>query len=216
MSPKPSPVYRNPFGHAGHLRLHLSQQGFTLIELVIVITISAILVALAAPSLTGLIASNSVSSASNSFIADSRFARGEAMRRGKNVTMCRSNAPLVAAPVCSSGDGLAVGGWMEGWLVFLDENGDGLFNAGNDTVLRVQEPLSGLGDFYAVGAFPSTSTVSNRNKISFDGTGRAIGQQGRWLIHASGSLQSDSNYARTLCLNSVGRIRLIKGEATCS
>ncbi|MFZ3218583.1 MAG: GspH/FimT family pseudopilin [Rhodoferax sp.] len=191
------------------------QRGFTLIELLVVVTIAAILAAIAVPSFKGLIANSTVSRAVNSFIADTRYARGEAMRRGKSVTMCRSNAPLAAAPVCSNGDGLAVGGWMEGWVVFLDENGDGTFDNGVDTVLRVQESLRGISDFYAVGGSPSVSAVATGNKIIYDATGRAVGQQGRWLVHAPGSLSNDASYARTLCLNSVGRIRLQKGESAC-
>lgn len=180
-----------------------------------VVSIAAILAAIAVPSFKGLIANSAISKAVNSFIADTRYARGEAMRRGKSVTMCRSNAPLVGSPVCSAGDGLAVGGWMEGWVVFLDENGDGTFDNGTDTVLRVQESLSGIGDFYAVGASPSVSAIATENKIIYDATGRAVGQQGRWLVHAPGSLNNDATYARTLCLNSVGRIRLQKGESAC-
>ena len=193
----------------------LPQRGFTLIELLVVVTIAAILAAIAVPSFMGLIANSTVSRAVNSFIGDTRYARGEAMRRGKSVTMCRSNAPLAAAPTCSSGDGLAVGGWMEGWVVFLDENGDGTFDNGTDTVLRVQESLRGIGDFLAVSASPSVSAVTTGNKIIYDANGRAVGQQGRWLVHAPGSLNSDASYARTLCLNSVGRVRLQKGESAC-
>ena len=100
-------------------------------------------------------------------------------------------------------------------VVFLDENGDGTFDNGTDTVLRVQESLSGIGDFYAVSGSPSVSAVATGNKIIYDATGRAVGQQGRWLVHAPGSLSNESTYARTLCLNSVGRIRLQKGESAC-
>jgi type IV fimbrial biogenesis protein FimT len=197
--------------------LRWRSQGFTFIEVMVVITVMAIMASLAAPSFMGLLASNAVSSAGNAFIADARFARGEAQRRGKSITMCRSNAPQVAAPTCSSGDGAAVGGWMEGWIVFLDNDGDGDFDAAdNDIVLRVQDQMSNLGDFYAVNAAPLTTPVNNRNRITFDATGRAVGQQGRWIVHAAGTLQGDTNYARTLCMNSVGRVRLLKGEAACS
>jgi type IV fimbrial biogenesis protein FimT len=191
------------------------QRGFTLIELLVVIAIIGILSALAIPSFVGMIARTSVSKSVNNFISDTRYARGEAMRKGKSVTICRSDNPMAVAPVCGAGDGLAVLGWASGWVVFADENGDGAFNAGTDTVLRVQEQLSGVGDFYAVGAAPLVSAVNNGNFIAYDGTGRAIGLQRRWLVHASGGFINDATYARTLCMNSVGRVRLITGEAAC-
>lgn len=122
---------------------------------------------------------------------------------------------MAAAPVCGVGDGLAVFGWASGWVVFADENSNGVFNAATDTVLRVQEPLTGIGDFFAVGAAPLVSAVATGNNIVYDGTGRAVGQQGRWLVHARGAFANDPSYARTLCMNSVGRIRLITGEAAC-
>jgi type IV fimbrial biogenesis protein FimT len=180
----------------------LIERGFTLIELLVVISITAILTSLAAPSFIGLITNNAISAAVNNFIADTRYARG------------RSNNPMNASPTCSNGDGLAVGGWMEGWVVFMDINSDGNFTNGIDTVLRVQEPLTKVGDFYAVGA-TTISAVTTGNQITYDASGRAIGQQGRWIVHASGSLQSDATYARTLCLNSVGRVRTYKGEPQC-
>lgn len=191
-----------------------NQRGFSLIELMVVITILGILIALAAPSFATLIARSSVTKAVNNFISDTQYARGEAMRRGKSVTICRSNNPVAATPACGVGDGLAVLGWASGWVVFVDENGNGAFNNA-DSVLRVQEPLTGLSDFFAVGTAPLTSAVSTGNNVVYDGTGRAVGQQRRWLVHPSGAAATDASFARTLCMNSVGRVRLITGEAAC-
>jgi type IV fimbrial biogenesis protein FimT len=144
-----------------------------------------------------------------------RYARGEAMRRGKSVTICRTVNYTAASPACSTGNGSAVGGWMEGWVVFLDSNGNGTFDAATDIVLRAQEPMAGISDFFAVGVSTPTA-VGTGNRIIYDGTGRAIGQSGRWLVHASGSFATNAYYTRTLCMNSVGRVKVQTGDVACS
>jgi type IV fimbrial biogenesis protein FimT len=108
---------------------------------------------------------------------------------------------------------LAVGGWREGWVVFEDLDDDGSIDAG-ETILRSQEPLANIGNFFAVGT-NNVSAVSTGNSIRYDALGRAVGQQRRWFVRASGSFIDDARYTRTLCMNSVGRVRLLQGEVLC-
>lgn len=190
------------------------QHGFTLIEVMVVVAIIGILAVLAAPSFLGLLANASVTRATNGFISDTRYARGEAMRRGKSVTICRTVDSTAASPACSTGSGTAVGGWMQGWVVFLDSNGNGTFDAATDIVLRAQEPVAGITDFFAV-AVSTPTAVTTGNAIIYDATGRAIGQSGRWLVHASGSFATNAYYTRTLCMNSVGRVKVQTGDVVC-
>jgi len=189
-------------------------RGMTLIELLVVLAIIAIVAGFAVPSFLGLVASTCVSRSVNAFVADTRYARGEAMRRGKTVTICRSAAPSANPPKCSSGTGAAVGGWKEGWFVFTDEDGDGAFDIGADTVVRVQESFTDIGSFLAVNN--AGGAVNNRNHISYDANGRAVGLQSRWLVHAAGSLGNNGSYTRTLCMNIVGRVRIQVGVLPCA
>jgi type IV fimbrial biogenesis protein FimT len=161
--------------------------GFTLIELLVVMAIIAIFASFAIPSFRGLIASASVSSAVNAFISDTRYARGEAMRRGKTVMICRSANPMAGFPVCSSGDGQAVGSWMEGWFVFVDDKRQLIRHKRN----RASYPaaLAGLSNFLAVLNSASLTPVNNRNYIAYDATGRAVGLTSRWLVHPLGHIE---------------------------
>jgi type IV fimbrial biogenesis protein FimT len=78
------------------------QSGFTLIELMVVISIAAVLAALAAPAFQQLVASQRMRSASFDMVSDLVLARSEALKRGATVQ-------VVPAGV----------GWVGGWTVRL-------------------------------------------------------------------------------------------------
>eukprot|EP01032_Pedospumella_encystans_P031408 gene31408-35452_t len=92
---------------------------------------------------------------------------------------------------------------MEGWVVFVDENGNGSVDAG-DKVLRVQNALGGLDNFFAVGV-GAPSAIAGHNYVVYDANGRAVGYMGRWLVRPAGALSQNAGQVRTLCLNVVGR-----------
>jgi type IV fimbrial biogenesis protein FimT len=94
------------------------QEGFTIIEILLVIVIIGVLLAIAAPSFVTFTSSQKVKTASFDLYAAMMFARSEAIKRRVNVTI---------APV--SGD------WKNGWTVEA---------AGVATPLRAQDSLNGV------------------------------------------------------------------------
>lgn len=111
----------------------MKQKGFTLLELMVTVSVAAVLLAVAAPAMTDFIRNARISAAVNDFIAGTTAARSEAMKRRTSVTMCSSTAPLAATPAC---DNSASADWTNGWVVFADEDGDTTIDSGEDIIAR--------------------------------------------------------------------------------
>jgi type IV fimbrial biogenesis protein FimT len=100
------------------------QKGFTLLELIMAIAISAILLALAVPSFTTFLNSNRVTSQANELLASLQVARMEAIRRNTRVIVCgSSNAESSTTPTCSGGN------TWSGWVVYSDANSNSVIDA---------------------------------------------------------------------------------------
>ena len=84
-------------------------QGFSLIELMVTITILAILIAIAGPSFTSSIRESRIATLSSELQGALQLARSEAVKRRVNVVICRRND---AGTACENGVD-----WGNGWLV---------------------------------------------------------------------------------------------------
>jgi len=107
-------------------------QGFTLVELLITISVAAILLAIAVPSFSTLIKDNRQITQANDMITTLTFVRSEAIKRGSRVTVCKSSNGTSCA---------ASGGWEQGWIAFADANNDATLTTGEE-LLRVHGRLS--------------------------------------------------------------------------
>ncbi|MGC4397348.1 GspH/FimT family pseudopilin [Hydrogenophaga sp. T2] len=174
----------------------LPQRGFTLIELMVGITILAILLAIAVPSFRGSMASSRVTSSTNEIVSALALARSEAIRRGTRISVCKS----------TNGTGCAAaGGWEQGWIVFVDTNrpgGDAAVNAG-DVVLTRTGPQA--GELSILG----TAAVANYLSFAADGTVRNMAGTalaGRLRVCSTSTAINDARRAREIDVSSAGRI----------
>ena len=142
--------------HAPNRSLPDSQSGFTLIELIITITIFGILLAIAIPNLTSLVRNQRVKTAAGDVYASLVFARSEAIKRNANVG------------ICTSGD------WATGWSI-QSTDCSGTILKQQDAVkgMSIQKPDgSALGDliFQRDGRLTATSRTVIVVKSSEDST----------------------------------------------
>jgi len=111
-----------------------SKAGFTLIELMIVITIIAVLVGLAVPSFRDATLGSKLSGYANNLVASIRLARGEAIKRNSWVAVCIS----ANGTNCASS-----GSWEQGWIVFNDANKNGSVDSGaGEKIISYQQALN--------------------------------------------------------------------------
>jgi len=121
--------------------------GFTLVELVVTISILTIVLSIAAYTFKDVLWRNQVTAAANDFVSTLGFARSEAVTRGQTVTLCRSlnvtsdDAPSTPVPSCSTASGA---GWETGYIVFVDSDADGTRDAKEDLLRVMAGPKSGV------------------------------------------------------------------------
>ena len=101
-------------------------RGFTLIELMVAITVMAILLGLGVPAFREFTRNNRVTAAQNDLVTALNLARSESLKRNRPVT------------VCASTDGESCSGeteWGSGWIAFTDRGVAGELDPDDDDVL---------------------------------------------------------------------------------
>jgi type IV fimbrial biogenesis protein FimT len=164
--------------------------GFTMFELIVVISIVGILTAVGTPTFRYVTASNRMSGEVNSLLGDMQFARSQAIKQGLPVTICTSSNGTQCA-------GATINTWQVGWIVFVDSNGNQSVDNG-ETTLRVQPAFTGTDGFVATTAGFASATF-NRMGYAPTGSPNVINVQ---LHDSSGNAQ----WTRCLAINSVGSV----------
>lgn len=162
------------------------QGGLTLIELLVTLSILAVLIAMAAPNFRTAIENNEITTLNDKILTSMRFARSEAIGRGIPITVCFSNDEAT----CSGTT------WTDGWIIFTDANAGRTVNVGTDEILKVIE-VNYSGH--------SVSLISNvTTSFQFDTEGRAS-ENGTFQV--CGPSSQDTS-AKGVVIESSGSARL--------
>ena len=157
---------------------HTPQTGFTLLELLITMAMAAILLTLAVPSFQYVTNANRIAGEVNGLLGDLQFARAEAIKEGRSITVCVSTDGATCANSTT---------WQSGWIVF---------SASTNTVLRVQNTFSSTDSFAA---------SNNVSTISFNREGYAGGIPNGTLITLHDATDTTA-WTRCLSINLSGEM----------
>jgi type IV fimbrial biogenesis protein FimT len=178
--------------------LHGRMAGFTVTELVMVMTIIGILTAIGLPSFKYVTASNRISSEINALLGDMQFARSQAIKQGLTVTVCTSTD----GATCNTGG--AGNTWNTGWIVFLDSNGNQQVDAG-EQIIRTQPGFSS-NDTLTTSVVAYGATTYNRMGYAPTPTGNTINIS----LH---DVNNMSVYTRCLAITASGSVSTEKAGA---
>ena len=159
------------------------EEGFTLLELMITLSIASIVLLTAAPSLQQFTLKQRMKAAISSLHFDLVMGRSEAVRLNIRVVSCPGNP----AAGCSGASD-----WSAGWIVFADSNADRQRQRG-EPIVRHGQALEDLKIHGSTGRidirfFPDGSAPGSNSSITFCGPG-------------------GPDQARKLVISNLGRIR---------
>ena len=171
-----------------------AERGVSMVELMVVLAIAATLLAVAIPGFQSLIHRQRLTTTANALFMAVNLTRSEAIHRSTRVD-------LVPA-----GEGKS---WKEGWVVFIDENGNQRPDA-QEKVIFTHDPVEGAL------AITPRFTDSKVQYIAFNGTGRTrtnansqTSQSGHWLLELG-------TQSRKVVINFLGRPRVCNPQDDAS
>lgn len=161
---------------------NFSTHGFTLIELMIVMTVAAVMATIALPNLNQFVANNRLKSQMYNMLESINIARSEAVKRKVKTVLCRSADPTAVTPAC----GGSTRTYTTGWIVYAKGDTNNAYNAATDTIIGIGNAAddtvdimsNGNGDNYLV--YKPDGTLDETGTVIFaicDDRGESYGKQ---------------------------------------
>ncbi|WP_293268445.1 GspH/FimT family pseudopilin [Neptunomonas sp.] len=173
-----------------HIHPDSSQSGFTLVELMVTLSIALILTFIAIPSFSVLLIRNEIASNAQTIRTGLALARYEAIKRNSPVQICSLSS---SATQCAGIIGVGRLAWDDGLIVFQDVDSDRIYTAGVDDLISHARFSESLDINWGRGHY-----------LIYTATGRLmIGNSSFRINHPSYAIE------RRLILNIVGRVRSI-------
>ncbi len=173
----------------------MKNDGLTMIELLIVVTIASILLAVGVPGMQDIINGVTVNNQAKTLRSALNYTRSEAVRRNMPVTLCASSDTTS----CSDN------AWNEGWLVFVDGDEDGTVDAAEEIVRVYQGPSGGTQISYSL----------SDDLISYDAMGFSMNSNSTRRFELCPA-DNDVDNAQAVELSATGRVRLTTENISCS
>ena len=171
-----------------------SENGFTLVELIITLAIGAILLTIGVPSFQNYILDNRLVTQANRISNDINIARSAAIKYQRPGEICISADSTTATPTCTGGTD-----WSVGWIVWVDKDRDGTPDVPGEIIITA-EALSGS----------TTLTSAALGAISYDSRGFATSTDTLTLCD-----DRTGEVGRSIDIRGAGRINISKDTVSC-
>jgi len=183
-----------------------TQRGFTLYELLITMLIVGVLLAFGVPNMSQFTQNSRMTATANDLLEAFYLARSESGRAKTNITICASANSMAAGANCG-------GTWDQGYIVFVDRNGNLSRDAADETVLRAQpQAVEGVMLRVANGAgyFSYASTGQGRPNVNGQpALSQVVMCDDRGNITAAGG----NSAARLFVTTPLGRATILRDKA---
>lgn len=161
-------------------------RGFSLIELLTVLAVAVILVSVALPDLSETIRRQRLKAAANDLYGAIELTRSQAIARGRRVLLVPADAGV---------------DWRDGWIVFVDLDGDGRPGGGDEVIVK-HGPVAG--------GITSSSSFSGHAPpyLAYNGAGRSCSATSSLAAHWGTLSLFQGRQTRRIKINMLGRARV--------